>query len=77
MQSCAMKPNDARRKLGEALARARAATGKTQAEVACDIGTHLQNMSDWERGKYAPRAFMLLALANYYGVSLDALFDRS
>ena len=69
--------SDQGRKIGEALARLRVALGKTQAEVATDLRTHHQNISDWERGKFVPRVAMLVRLADYYRVSLDDITNRS
>ena len=45
----------------------------TQEEVATHIGISCQAISKWERGDGYPDITMLPTLANYFGVSIDAL----
>lgn len=48
---------------------------KKQSEVASDLCISQKNLSQWERGEVAPSLRYLIALANYYGVSVDNLLQ--
>lgn len=52
----------------------RAQAGKTQHEVASDLHTSAQAVSQWERGLRLPRS--LGQVATYFGVSVDYLMGR-
>ncbi|MDR0975350.1 MAG: helix-turn-helix transcriptional regulator [Christensenellaceae bacterium] len=47
--------------------------GKGQVEVAKDLGVSKGIISFWENGKREPTLSMLLALSNYFKVSIDEL----
>lgn len=49
----------------------------TQKQVAVAIGTSEQNYQRYERGTQQPTLPVLLALADYFDVSLDYLVGRS
>lgn len=53
---------------------AREKSGLTQKEVADKIGVDQSAVSLWETGKTAPRASMLVKLAELYHCSIDDLF---
>lgn len=50
---------------------------KTQKEVAIAINLTERNYQDWEYGKTKPAFDSLIALADYFDVSLDYLVGRS
>ena len=50
-------------------------SGKTQAEVAKDIGVSPQTMNTWIRGIAIPRMGKIQKLANYFGVDKSQLID--
>ena len=49
----------------------------TQKEVAIAVGVTERNYQDWEYGNTKPGFDALIALANYFDVSLDYLCGRS
>ncbi len=49
----------------------------TQKQVACAIGVSERNYQDWEYGNTKPTFDALIALADYFEVSLDYLVGRS
>jgi len=49
----------------------------TQKEVSNNIGMTDRGYYDFERGKHKPAFYMLVALADYFDVSLDYLVGRS
>lgn len=51
--------------------------GMTQADAARLIGINERTYKDWERGRTAPDAARLGAIADLYGVSVDYLLCRS
>lgn len=59
------------------LRRVRSLQGKTQLQVAEAIGIHYQAYQRYERGSVSPSGETLIALADFYGVSLDYLVGRS
>ena len=59
------------------LRRARTAQGRTQLQVAEAVGMRYQAYQRYERGTVTPSGEILIALADYYGVSLDYLVGRS
>lgn len=52
----------------------REATGKTQDEVAAELGVKLSRYRSWEQGKRSPTGAMGIKLAQYFGVSTDTVF---
>ena len=48
-----------------------------QKQVALELNVSQAAISAYENGEYAPSTNMLIALANYYGVSLDYLTGRT
>ena len=63
--------------IGEKIRRLRRERDLTQEEVAAHLGVSFQSVSKWERGDGYPDITMLPALANYFGVSVDALLGMS
>lgn len=57
--------------------RARIASKLTQKQVAEGIGVTEQAYQRYEYGKVVPSALVLIALADFYDVSLDYLCGRS
>lgn len=55
----------------------RIAIGQTQAQSAANIGVAWRTWQDYEAGKRAPTLGGLIALADYFDVSLDYLVGRS
>lgn len=49
----------------------------TQKEVAVAVGVTERNYQDWEYGNTKPGFDALIALADYFNVSLDYLCGRS
>ena len=49
----------------------------TQKQVATAIGVAERNYQDWEYGNIKPGFDALIALADYFGVSLDYLVGRT
>ena len=49
----------------------------TQKQVAVAVGVTERNYQDWEYGQYKPGFDTLIALADYFDVSLDYLVGRS
>ena len=58
---------------GEKLKAERAKKGVTEAEVARALGVTQGAISQFENGIKSPSTGVLVALAKYYGVSLDYL----
>lgn len=52
-------------------------SGKTQKEVALDLGISVQAVSYWETGERMPSYEKLFQLADLYNVSLDVLLGRN
>ena len=63
--------------LSEAFKRFRAAFKITQKQTAEGIGVTEQAYQRYEYGKVVPSATVLIALADYFDVSLDYLCGRS
>lgn len=61
----------------ERLKHIRKSQSTTQKQVALAIGTTEQNYQRYERGVQQPTLPVLLALADYFDVSLDYLCGRS
>ena len=45
----------------------------SQTELANALGVNQKNVSQWEHGNVAPSLRYLIALAEFYGVSIDSL----
>lgn len=63
--------------LNEALKRARKEAKATQAQAAQAAGVSVSMYQFYEYGKNEPTASVLIALADYFDVSLDYLCGRS
>ncbi len=61
----------------ERLKLCRKESNSTQRQVAEAIGTSEQNYQRYERGSQQPTLSVLIALAEYFNVSLDYLTGRS
>ena len=55
---------------------ARIQSGKTQVEIASDLGIAQNTYSNYENEKTQPRIEDLIAIADYHNVSLDYLCGR-
>ena len=49
----------------------------TQEQLAEYLNVSVPAVSQWESGKTVPDVSTLLALANFFSVTLDELFDRT
>ena len=65
-----------RNTLAASLRANRASRRLTQQDVADRIGTSKESISNWENGENAINVDALVRLADFYGVSLDALVGR-
>ena len=63
-------------KYGEAIKYQRELAGISILELSKKIGTSHQNISRWERGEVIPSIDFCVKLADFYGISLDALIGR-
>jgi len=59
--------------VGTRIADARVRSGRTQTEVANQLGVKVSTVDKWERGTASPRSNRLTALAGILGVSLSWL----
>ena len=59
--------------LGEKLKKLRKARGLSQEQLADQLNVSRQAISKWELGESTPDTDNLVALSDYYGVSLDYL----
>jgi len=59
--------------IGKNIRQLRRERNLTQEEMAAHLGISFQSVSKWERGDGYPDITLLPALANYFGVSVDAL----
>jgi transcriptional regulator with XRE-family HTH domain len=64
---------DSANDVGSRMAEARAAAGRTQAEIANQLGVKASTVAKWEHGSASPRSNRLAALAGILGVSLSWL----
>lgn len=63
--------------LPEALKRIRKERGALQTQVAAAGGVSVTQYQNYEYGKHEPTASVLIAIADFYDVSLDYLVGRS
>lgn len=66
----------AEKELPERLRRLRKANGCTLEEIEDDTGVPYCMVARYERGENTPTLYVLVVLADYYGVSLDWLCGR-
>ena len=50
--------------------------GVSQKQLAADLHISAGNLCDWEKGRTEPDIEMLIKIADYFDVSLDALLGR-
>ena len=50
--------------------------GVSQKQLANDLGVSAGNLCDWEKGRTEPDIEMLIKIADYFDVSVDALLGR-
>ena len=62
--------------MGEKIKQLREQKGLTQYELAEKIGCGKHNISTWELGKYEPLLANVVALADFFNVSIDELCCR-
>lgn len=63
------------KKIGEKIKELRKAKGISQENLANVLGVTFQAVSKWETGVTAPDVGLLPAIASFFGVSIDELFD--
>lgn len=63
--------------IGNKIKELRKSRGVTQEQLAGAIGISFQAVSKWENGIALPDITLVPTLANYFGVSMDELFDFS
>ena len=63
-------------KIGENIRALRQSRMLTQEQAAVDLGVSSQAVSKWETGANTPDIALLPALAELFGVTIDALFGR-
>lgn len=63
-------------KFSEKLIALRKARKLSQPEIAKQIGNHWRTYQNYESGVSEPRLSTLIALADFYGISLDELACR-
>lgn len=63
------------KKIGEIIKELRKAKGISQEALANVLGVTFQAVSKWETGVTAPDVVMIPAIASFFGVSIDELFD--
>jgi len=56
------------------LAAARVNAGLTQDDVANSLGTSVQTILNWEKGRSEPTISQARALSKLYGVDMDVIF---
>ncbi|MFT4774244.1 MAG: transcriptional regulator with XRE-family HTH domain [Candidatus Azotimanducaceae bacterium] len=64
---------DSANDVGSRMAEARVAAGRTQAEIANQLGVKTSTVAAWEHGSASPRSNRLASLAGILGVSLSWL----
>ena len=62
---------------GKTIYELRKKKGKTQEELAAELGVTAAAVSKWEKGYSLPDILMLCALADYFQVTADELLGRS
>ena len=62
--------------MSEILLELRTKKGVTQEEAAANLGVSNKTVSKWETGVSLPETEYLTGIADYYGVSINELFDR-
>jgi transcriptional regulator with XRE-family HTH domain len=67
--------NMSKKSIGEVISGLRKEKGVTQEELGKAVGVSTQAVSKWENGG-VPDVELLEPIADFFGVSLDALFDR-
>lgn len=63
--------------LGKTILELRKKKNVTQEELAAELGVTAAAVSKWEHGYTLPDILMLVALADYFAVSTDALLGRT
>lgn len=63
--------------IGEELKYQRIKANLSQQALAQKIGTSQQNISRWEKNEVEPSLSFCIALADFYGISLDELVGRT
>ena len=67
---------DIKENLAKNLTLYRKACGLTQAELAQKLDYSDKAVSKWERGESVPDLYILKKLADFYGVTIDALISE-
>ena len=63
--------------LGRNIFEYRKAAGKTQQQVADDVGVAAQNVSQWEHNEYAPDIYKLMDLAKSLNTTVGRLLEEN
>lgn len=62
--------------LNERIRQLREARGMTQVELARQLSVTKQSVSNWENNNIQPSVEMAVAIADFFGVTLDDLLGR-
>lgn len=62
--------------IGDTIAKLRRGRGMTQETLAESMGVSPQTISKWETGTTCPDVLLLPVLADFFGVTVDALYGR-
>ena len=63
--------------LNERIRQLREARGMTQVELARQLSVTKQSVSNWENNNIQPSVEMAVAIADFFGVTLDDLLGRA
>ncbi len=59
--------------IGEGIKQQRLRLGISQTELAKALGIHQQNISRWENNTHIPDVLQCVALAKYFGITIEEL----
>ena len=63
--------------LSERIRQLREARGITQVELAKHLSVTKQSVSNWENNNIQPSVEMAVSIADFFGITLDDLLDRT
>jgi transcriptional regulator with XRE-family HTH domain len=62
---------------GSKLREIREAAGRSREDLAAHLRTSSATIGNWERGVHVPDANDTRALADYFGIGMDALYETA
>ena len=62
--------------LNDRIRQLREASGLTQVELARELAVTKQSVSNWENNNIQPSVEMVIAIADFFGVTMDYLLGR-